>query len=321
MNHLRSLGPIAFAAAVAVLASFNPKLNASEEEGKVFEKMHTAKTADELATVYGELFTDASNERLTRLKMHRHTGIALQAAWEAVRRTFPKHVSQDQNDKKNNTQIKPEVMAHFLGFVEGRLRVCPPKWWKEGMIDTGYDDDSKNIIARKILWIPRPDDFYSLGAGDVPTGPAGTSVVKRRDGLNISVGRDKIELSNKVSERVMVYFNSKDTEIGIGGLSSLFIVPVAIDSERFVVAFHAGIGCYPLLCVSRTTGKILWETSVFGASWLSSGGLGGGIPESPVGIQVADGVIYIFGFGPHSAYIEAFSLTDGKNLFRFSTSY
>ena len=316
MNHRHVFWIVVVAPSVAMMVFFAPKLNADVSEAKVLENIHKAKDALELANAYSELCSVASKEQLGGLKAHRHTGIALQAAWEEVCSTFPAHVRQGQ---ESDTRINPRAMAYFLGFVEGRLRVRLPKWWRQGMAKAGYNDNkSKFDGARNIIEIPYSDDYYSPHTDDTPSGPAGTQVVKTVDSLHVTVGHETFNIPKRVLERVMAYFGPGNGDVVV---NAGFIIAVPVDAKRFLLAFHMGLGDYPLFCVSRPSGKILWEATVFGADWLFPGGVGGKLPDSVVDIRVAHGVVYVFGAGPCSAYIQAFSLADGKNLFRFSTSY
>ena len=204
------------------------------------------------------------------------------------------------------TPISPEALQRFLGFVEGRLRVRQPKWWKDAMAKAEYGFGTADAQGREV-WTSAPPDFYVLrqpGIREIQV-PTGTSAVPTSGGLRVTVGRETFIVPKSV----------------VAGVKDHCLIAFPADDDRFVATLHPGLPvAYPLFCISRSSGKIIWQAQV----WLGDnigGSIGGYVPPPPTSIEVADGVVYVFGTGYWLAYVEAFSLADGKNLLRFSTSY
>jgi hypothetical protein len=286
---------------------------ASSQEDQNFEAaVRKAVDVGELADVYQNLLNQASNETIDRLKMSCNTGIAIRASWEVVRRTMTAALLGTDEPER----IDPEAMQHFLGFVEGRLRINPPKWWKCRMARAMYRNSEDWMVLLGPEWIrPMP---YSETKSFIAA-PRGTSVERENGGLRIVLEQGKVLYVPEAVLKQAEQENNLDRRIGerLRRLDA-----VVVDKERFLVAFYMDNQEteYPLFCLGCSSGKVLWKANV----WAGYSHLAGRPHDFFVhltDIRIADGVIYVFGLTSLSAYIEGFSLTDGKNKFHFSTSY
>ena len=61
------------------------------------------------------MFEEASDQSIDRLKTSRDVGLAIRAAWEAVRRTM----TADRLGTDEPVRIDPKVMQRFLGSLKG----------------------------------------------------------------------------------------------------------------------------------------------------------------------------------------------------------
>src|SRR5258708_2461801 len=107
-------------------------LAADEDDEKINEiitQLGKAKYGHESLELYRSLFKAAGGEGLGKLKIHRDDSIAIQSAWEMVRLTVP------ENQGKAAYRPDPKTLTWFLGFLEGRMRVSPPEWWHQVVID------------------------------------------------------------------------------------------------------------------------------------------------------------------------------------------
>ena len=85
------------------------------------------------------------------------------------------------------------------------------------------------------------------------------------------------------------------------------------------LALHDDVGsAYPLDCIKRESGEILWKANVW-ATHVQGGYTGQHVHWVTV-IAQEDRVL-VSGAGNNGAYVEAFRADNGKNLLRFSTSY
>src|SRR5262249_19794154 len=107
---------------------------------------------------YRKLFNRFGKEGVRLLKHNAHAGVALQAAWEDVR-TAP------LSRQFRSVTPDPKRLTWFLGFVEGRLALDVPVWWKTTLLNAG----SGEISSVKRLRYGRKRvlqelSYYSFGA-------------------------------------------------------------------------------------------------------------------------------------------------------------
>ena len=134
MKHILLSSRVVLAICVVVLMSRSSGAD-SEGDGKLLEQVQQAKNLKDLAKAYEKACETASKEELDRLKTCRQSGIAIRAAWEEIRRTIPADTPRRES---TNRRINSEAMQRFLGFVEGRLPVRLPWWWKDAMARADY---------------------------------------------------------------------------------------------------------------------------------------------------------------------------------------
>lgn len=319
------------ACAVLTFCLFKPD---AKLEARLVEQVQQAKDVDALGDVYDKACGSAWGWELERLKKCQNPGIAIQAAWEEVRRTIPtKTPERKPMPAKNNTtamarsptRINPEALLCFLEFVESHLSVSMPWWWKDAISKASYMFGTADSLAhrdRGIGCLTSPESWNYLVYYPTQAGleaPVGISVVTTNSGLRISKGRESFDIPMSVIKKA----NESMSDDILAPRGVCCVNMAAVDAERFVIVFCiSGIARgFPLLCVSRSTGKIIWEARVWMARPIGGHYFSYLVPRFPIDIKVANDAVYVFGLCLKSAYIEAFSLADGKNVFRFSTSY
>jgi hypothetical protein len=283
-----------------------PILIAAANEGDqgTTKALDRVQSPSELADIYKGLLIRASDETLNHLKAKNHTGIAIQAAWECVRRTMNLSLRGDEEPER----IDPSAIQRFLGFVEGRLAVSPPDWWEKRLAKAKYRNRDDAMLILGLGWIhPYP---VSQTAANI-FAPRGVTAKRVREGLSISVKNETLAVplavlkkADEMSEKTGARWDSLSIAV--------------VDKERFVVVFYPSeYSEFPLFCLSKSTGKVLWEAEVWPGIPHGSGGDYSQVAE----IKIADGLVYIFGLTEYAAYLEAFSLSNGENKFHFGTSY
>jgi hypothetical protein len=286
-----------------------------QENPRIVEAVEKTRCPDVLQQVYEKMYKGASRETIDRLKTSSHTGIALRAAWEIVLRDG---MTADLRGKPPMLAVDSSTMQRFLGFVEGRLRVTPPRWWMSELATAKY-----GWLHGPTVW---PEDLKSLREKLCSTtkalihAPHGASVERVGGGLRIVLKSDEALSVSKSLLKEVEDEQSFDPEFGGDGKDSIDVV--VVDSERFIVAFYRNTTDeqYPLYCISRLSGKIVWKANV----WEAAPSMAGSIEDFFVhvaAIRIAGDMVYVFGMTSASAYVDAFSLIDGKNRFHFSTSY
>lgn len=253
---------------------------------------HRRSTGDarDAAAAHRKMF--GSDENIRKWKQSRNHGTAMRAAWEQVRHVLP---DPPQNDA---LAVDPAMMNRFLGFVEGRLGVEPPRWWNETMLDSqAYDRDNVFFVSRE----PAPCLRTQLG----PVAPQGTSLVRDSHWIRIESGGQSFNVSSSILER--------DGNGFIDGVSC------AIGESRcFVATYFDRCVPYRLVCVEKYRRQPVWSAEVWAAGGIVNYT---GVGFHCVTVVVRGSTVILFGAGDDCAYIEGFQCDSGANVFRFSTSY
>jgi hypothetical protein len=301
-----------FLAVFVVDAPPSASAAAPEENSEITRAICKAENAWDLARVYEEMCDQTSKETLDDLKVNKHTGIAIRAAWEMVRRTMNADLHGDDEPER----LDPKAIQRFLGFLEGRLSTRLPWWFESRLAKAEYHNRRDWMIYPGIGWIhPNP----GMGASvDHIFVPRGMSIKKTRDGLKLVLGRDVLSVPTtvvKIAERIRGDEGDKDD---VGGEGAVSLNATVVDRDRFLIAIYT-FDCqeYPLLCVSRSTGKVIWQASV----WPGVPRVAGNPFSQLTDLRIVKSDVLIFGLTDCLAYVEGFSLSDGKNRFHFSTSY
>ncbi|MFZ1934213.1 MAG: hypothetical protein WCB27_13445 [Thermoguttaceae bacterium] len=306
MRLFRTLKASPFLHAFLVVGALEPQCaGVPQEIPDIAKAVCAAENAYELAPIYEKMCEGASEGTLDDLKTNKHTGIDIRAAWEMVRRTMNANLHGDDEPER----IDPKAIQRFLGFLEGRLSTRLPSWFESRLLRAGYHNRRDWMICPGLHWIhPYPEVGPDVNHILVSRG---MSVTKAPDGLKLVLGREVLSVPAtvmKIAERI------RDGS----GEEAVSLNAMVVDRERFlIVIYTAECQEYPLLCVSRSTGKVIWQALV----WPGIPRVAGDPFSQLTDIRIAKSTVLIFGLTDSSAYVEGFSLADGKNRFHFCTSY
>src|SRR5262249_52920108 len=93
-----------------------------------------------------------------------------------------------------------------------------------------------------------------------------------------------------------------------------------VHEDGCIVMLHRdSYRSYDLFFLERATGAVKWKSTVWAAGNLMT--VLSGRHNHCVSAVAHDGHVILFGAGDWYAYVEAFQIADGKNVFRFSTSW
>lgn len=269
-----------------------PKPAPPIDEAKVIRSILTAKDAYRAALGYGRLFRDVDDDQLARLQTHTSDTIAIQSAWMQVEMTVP---------PESRVTVRPDrdKLAWFLGFLEGRARVRPPKWWSEAILDARANRRGNIYAGGLNMWIDRK-------RGDPVEKDPEKATLESRDGrVDLRLGKESIRMPVEFIDKLQI-------QEGFGEARALF------TPARCYVAFHGFAGYdYRVGCVERSPVKLRWVSGVWGCFW----GLTTGAHREWVEIVEKGDQVVVFGVAATGFYVEAFRADDGANLFRFSNSY
>lgn len=271
-------------------------LEAGQKRARKLSSVETvleAKTRLEAARAYTALFKEHAPERLCALESDRFSGVAMRAAWELVCRSVP------EDYERGSFEIDRSRLARFIGFCEGRIRCSIPHWW----VNTVQSAEAHG----------RSNVFFSLPKEcEYPIEKRGLSLRLRADIFKsgaahwFRIGRDNV-------------FLPEDFLASAEGHGPSPRATGSFTETRAFVAVHSNC-CYPyhVLCIDRIKETPAWRAYVFAAG---DDRAYFGHSDHFVDLVSEDTRLLVFGAGPDCAYIEAFRVTDGRVLFRFSTAY
>lgn len=232
-------------------------------------------------------FRDMSDEDLLELKCDRSDTIAVRAAWDELRRTFPV-----AGDSASLAQSEP--MQRFFGFIEGRLECNVPFWWEEE-------------FSGMQVW---SQDTWTFSGYDFPKDEGSSS-----DGRLIAVvdGSEHV-LSYEDRGDLAEFVIPSDMAEGAYSIAARYhdgYVFVALPEEvPFPFAIHK---------LSCSDSEIVWSSHVDATA---SGLVYSGRPLHNIAdIVVSGDSIVVFGIINVEAYIVRMNTHDGSVDFRFSTSF
>jgi len=289
-------------------------------EAKLEDAVRKASSPKGLHTCYSSHLEKLSKTELFTLRESKHTGIALQAAWRLVRQATEKNSAiVDENSLR---PIDKPSARQFLNFVVGRLNIRLPEWWATGLVDAR----TRTTVSREILPFAnfkakRPlmpyesiYDFFCI--------PKGMSFGSKGDAFRLVSKSEDFFIPPECLEE----FRYIDEEDGQERFDCFLEVLALNDRCYFLSTVEDVRSRYPLYLITKDANdrgcspRIGWKTQVWVGSVVIPGGTGGGYYHWTHLQRCGDSVIVV-GLCHESAYIEGFSLENGKNQFRFSTSY
>ena len=248
-------------------------------------------------------FQGTSNSGIAWLRSHPDERIALFVAWEEFRRD----ILSRSSTTTIFTPVDPRAMNRFIAFVEERLTAPIPEWWKKVLARA--EAKLSNVRFGSNLEI-RIGLFYGEG-------------VHRNVGLGLSVYED-IGVKNQRNNVELalcgttIRFPLVRVAAAIDNVLPSYIC-AAVSSERCCFAIFDNLGSpYSLYCGDEDNATAEWYTEVWAKGDI---GFHIGPVDHRASIVFCDSRVMIFGIANNCAYIEGFSRSDGKNLFRFFTDY
>jgi hypothetical protein len=178
------------------------------------------------------------------------------------------------------------------------LRTSVPQWWKEVVLDSRANRRDSIYPGE-----PKKNPYHKAGLDEARC-PRDTTLKREQGKIVLRIGKESVA----IPEDVLGKFDNGKV---FSNVSALF-TPV-----RCYVAVHNDCG-YPfqLICIDRSSAKVVWKTDVWGTWW---GGVSG---PSEMWVDVREQKDRVLVFGASAGiHIEGFRKEDGKNLFRFSSGY
>jgi hypothetical protein len=292
-----------FAAILATLAA----TFACGDEVAGFDPVKEIAAADsppKLNRVYSRLFLKADWKAIDELKRHDHDGIALQAAWEEVRRSIP--LEEPKRNGKKVPRLDAKKVQRFVGFVEGRLKVLPPPWWEDLLARARAE---RSIKGGELL--TADTQRYAYLYQENPVGPKERSTVMAP--FEVGIG------DYQSGKSLVVSLNNKSLKVPVENLP-WGVNAWPIGKNRYVAALYSAMSPYhKIICIDAEDQSVIWKSRVWG-EFSNKSRQGVALPHL-VDARLSGDRLLIFGVTGDVIYLEGFSVSEGKNLFRFSSTY
>jgi hypothetical protein len=256
-------------------------------------------TAEELRDGYDGLVAKANLAQIKSLQLDDNLSLSLRAAWEQVRRTIKLEKGEQE------VRVDTPQLNWFLGFLEGRLRIGTPDWWREMLLKARARRPDNVVFA-----LPSKPRYHET-AFDLSS-PRDTVLQKLNANVVLHAGTETC----KMPESLLVELRDKTGAEYITAAFSSGVCYFALYSDWTTP--------YSLVCLDRASSRSRWTARVW-----ADGGLvryTGMRPHRACGlhwvsIHCQQRRVVLFGGGGHTVYVEAFDPKDGKVLLRFSTAY
>jgi len=204
----------------------------------------------------------------------------------------------------------------FLGFVSGRLRISPPKWWSHA-IRTGVPGQSMTSFNSKKLqavWQGKKCDWRYAGIDSLCISP---------EALLLRQGDQSLALKRSDFPAVKENRNEGEEEENKWTVDNGIVSAVFQDelcALTFECPFEATSGPPGLYCWNTRTKKLVWSRNLDSASSRSffvGGGVYGGLTE----VRISGDRIIVWIGNDFTMCFEVFDKYDGKRLARFSSMH
>lgn len=235
-------------------------------------------------------FRSLSKDDLERLLAADNDTVAITAAWETyVRRPSTKRAA----DRAGRVPVTEREVAAFAAFIEGRLRVAPPDWYRETLkLIRVVDDWSTCYPEQKELVRKLGDGHFTIKGNNV----------EARDGSFVLHGPDReLSLSKKRLEEVIdaksFVFASEKGDFYVAGYYGPYMTTLAKLNADGVPAWKSDIwNCIPKITLG-----------------------GAGFFHLPF-VALQGDRVYVIGVGSGGAHIEGFNKETGNPELRFISS-
>lgn len=253
-------------------------------------------SSNEPRPVSVEFLHAASESDLQRLEVHAHRSVAIAAAWERVRRVLPR---DSVDDTSPNSRY---AVYRFAGFLEGRLRVQVPQPWLEAILTASVTSQDRTVF------LSTPDELMSEHhlVNEVQM-PVSTTVTDRGGGMSVRLG----EQESKLPPQLVVALGRSDW--------STMAEPVFL-ADTCIIALYSYVALpYTLYCIRTEDGGVQWTRNVWAANRKLH--YQGPTAFHRVWVLATESTVVVFGIAFDAAYVEEFTLTEGENICRFSSSF
>lgn len=233
--------------------------------------------------VFDRELRSCSDDQLGKKRRSQDLSLSVAATWEKALR------SHEKSEHPINTDW-------FVGFLEGRLTVETPDFW--------------NTLFQRVIVNERR--FTSIRFGDFERG-------LRETQFKFSCP-EKMSVS-EIDEEYLIEHNEAIIRLPKGFVRQYPLVTLSnVESAtdlNLIAVYEQGQNTYQLHAANSD--EIAWSsTGVVGGNPVLSSGPG---RRHYLEVIVVENRAFVFGITSESAHVNAFDLSNGKSIFRFSTAW
>lgn len=241
-----------------------------------------------------DFFDNLSNDDIEKYKTHESLKLSIFAAWIRCKEQCLENKSQKEN-----------YQNRFVGFLEGRLYVSPPNWWRRELFSIGIE---KKIELPKL---EENQEYFSESLGINHTNSLSLASVSDSEVSGVKDGT-KFRLTWDRANSLL----SRD--VGVFDLGAIDVL--RLNDGRIIWAIAPqGKSKFEVYCLSNK-GEELWKVSIDSSRHHNIGGRLG-LKNGFLELAVNKDTVLVFGANEVNLYIDGFTLKSGKPEFHFTTLY
>ena len=259
-----------------------------------------------------DMLSESDCETLKRLSQHPDDSTSVFAAWEiAVQQCLSAHASEQQTLPRQQVSRN---MAWFLGFLEGRLEILAPTWWRQSLQQTRLELEVDRKTGEGIfigLSLEYPETVLVQVTPRILVNSStqaamvdGLLHVKKK-GLAFSIPKalfDAIDNGQEIPGKVVLLAKRCDDR------SVILVVHGLQLGDPFLISR-----------ISLNSDKVLWNRKIRVAV-KQMGGLSGPGPWHRISIHIASDRVVLFGAATTGFFTTSFAKHDGVRNFAFFSS-
>ncbi len=272
------------------------------EVNSQIEKVNAAEKIGELFTLYRGLYELVGTDDLGFLQRSTDDSIALQAAWENIKRSVTTPPTLYRNNKVE--------LAGFLDMVKTRAGATVPRWWAEAVLDAGGNRIENRYLDQPNIW---NTSYYKgkLTLPDVPEDP----VVEAIDGAMTLRVESNILV---VPDELRAVYDPKTSWCGHDRIEDpLEQFNATFRDDSCFIAIHSNGGSPHVVArVNRESNQVVWKAETCSGLYSYSEKFVGWIS-----VVVEKDRVVVFGNSSTGFYAHGFDIETGKRLFRFSSDF
>lgn len=242
------------------------------------------------------------DELITCITDQSAPSVSLRAAWERVLRA-----ASPPESIESSTRISRSDSGQFIGFVEGRLAIPLPSWWRRAVRNaelTIVDGSVVSVVS--VINCPRPPT-QSIGeafADEALVNREVKTLTLRDKSLEVHFRGDPRTYSLTLPPSMLREFKHR-FHIEKAGQLVFVAVPDALPES------------YILGCFDADSSKFMWQSHIWAAR--TAGGSGPRLFNHAIDMIAQNSTIYLVGAGNDAFYIEGFDMESGAVNLRFSS--